>query len=95
MAIITHNSKDVKYIWNTSDECLTSTISILKDDIIYAITCAYNDDTADMDYRYYRSTDTVNNTAVWNRLMTDDLGDFNKYFKEVTNKEDIEYLRML
>ena len=95
MAITTHNSKDVKYIWNTSDNNLTSTISILKDNTIYAITCAYNDDTADMDYTYYKSTNTTDNTAVWNRLMVNDLDNFDKYFKEVTNKKDIEYLRML
>ena len=95
MTTTTYNSKDVKYIWNTSDDdCLTSMVSIFEDNIIYVIMCAYNDDTADMEYTYYKSTDTVNNKAVWNQLMIDDLENFDKYFKEVTDAEDIEYMKI-
>jgi hypothetical protein len=94
MTTTTYNSKDVKYIWNTSDDdCLTSMVSIFEDNIIYVIMCAYNDDTADMEYTYYKSTDTVNNKVVWNQLMVDDLENFDKYFKEVTDEEDIEYMK--
>jgi len=93
MTTTAYNSKDVKYIWNTSDDdCLTSMISIFEDNIIYVIMCAYNDDTADMEYTYYKSTDTTNNKAVWNQLLTDDLEDFDKYFKEVTDEDGIEYM---
>lgn len=93
MTTTAYNSKDVKYIWNTSDDdCLTSIVSIFEDNIIYIIMCSYNDDTADMEYTYYKSTDTANNKAVWNRLMIDDLEDFDKYFKEVTDAEDIDYM---
>ena len=56
--------------------------------------CAYNDDTADMEYTYYKSTDTANNKVVWNQLMVDDLENFDKYFKEVTDAEDIEYMKI-
>lgn len=95
MTTTTYNSKDVKYIWNTSDDdCLTSMVSIFEDNIIYVIMCAYNDDTADMEYTYYKSTDTVNNKVVWNQLMVDDLENFDKYFKEVTDAEDIEYMKI-
>ena len=95
MTTTTYNSKDVKYIWNTSDDdCLTSMVSIFEDNIIYVIMCAYNDDTADMEYTYYKSTDTANNKVVWNQLMVDDLENFDKYFKEVTDAEDIEYMKI-
>ena len=95
MTTTTYNSKDVKYIWNTSDDdCLTSMVSIFEDNIIYVIMCAYNDDTADMEYTYYKSTDTANNKAVWNQLMIDDLENFDKYFKEVTDEEDIKYMKV-
>lgn len=95
MTTTTYNSKDVKYIWNTSDDdCLTSMVSIFEDNIIYVIMCAYNDDTADMEYTYYKSTDTANNKAVWDQLMVDDLENFDKYFKEVTDAEDIEYMKI-
>ena len=93
MTTTAYNSKDIKYIWNTSDDdCLTSMVSIFEDNIIYVIMCSYNDDTADMEYTYYKSTDTANNKAVWNQLLTDDLEDFDKYFKEVTDEEGIEYM---
>ena len=95
MTTTAYNSKDVKYIWNTSDDdCLTSMVSIFEDNIIYVIMCAYNDDTADMEYTYYKSTDTANNKVVWNQLMVDDLENFDKYFKEVTDAEDIEYMKI-
>lgn len=95
MTTTTYNSKDVKYIWNTSDDdCLTSMVSIFEDNIIYVIMCAYNDDPADMEYTYYKSTDTANNKAVWNQLMIDDLENFDKYFKEVTDEEDIKYMKV-
>ena len=93
MTTTAYNSKDIKYIWNTSDDdCLTSMVSIFEDNIIYIIMCSYNDDTADMEYTYYKSTDTANNKAVWNQLLTDDLEDFDKYFKEVTDAEGIKYM---
>ena len=59
MTTTAYNSKD-EYIWHTSDDdCLTSVVSIFEDDIIYVIMCAYNDDTADMEYTYYKSTDRI------------------------------------
>ena len=94
MTTTAYNSKDVKYIWNTSDDdCLTSMVSIFEDNIIYVIMCSYNDDTEDMEYTYYKSTDTANNKVVWNQLLTDDLENFDKYFKEVTDEEGIEYMK--
>ena len=94
MTTTAYNSKDVKYIWNTSDDdCLTSMVSIFEDNIIYVIMCSFNNDTADMEYTYYKSTDTANNKAVWNQLLTDDLENFDKYFKEVTDEEGIEYMK--
>lgn len=94
MTTTIYNSKDIKYIWSTSDDdCLTSMVSIFEDNIIYVIMCAYNDDTADMGYKYYKSTDTDNNEALWNQLMLDNLENFDKCFKEVTDEEDIEYIK--
>lgn len=94
MTTTTYNSKDVKYIWSTSDDDgLTSMTFLSEDNIIYAITCTYDDDNADMEYRYYKSTDTANNEEFWNQLMLDNLENFDIYFKEVTDEEDIEYIK--
>lgn len=94
MTTTIYNSRDIKYAWSTSDDdCLTSMTFLSEDDIIYAIMLAYNDDTADMEYSFYKSTDTTNNKALWNQLMLDDLEDFDKYFKEITDEEDIDYIK--
>lgn len=88
------NSKDIKYIWSTSDDDgLTSMTFLSEDNIIYATTCAYDDNNSDMEYKYYKSIDTDNNEALWNQLMLDNLENFDKCFKEVTDEEDIEYIK--
>lgn len=93
MTATIYNSKNIKYIWNTSDDdCLTSMTFLCEDNIIYAITCTYDDDTTEMKYTYYKSTDTDNNKELWNQLMLDDLENFDKCFNEVTDKEDIAYI---
>ena len=94
MTTTIYNSKDIKYIWNTSDDDgLTSMTFLSEDDIIYATILAYNDNNSDMEYKYYKSTDTDNNEALWNQLMLDNLENFDKCFKEVTDEEDIEYIK--
>lgn len=93
MTITVYNSRDIKHIWSTSDDCLSSTVSIFEDNIIYVIRCAYSDDNPNMEYTYYKSTDTANNPEVWNQLMIDNLENFDKYFEEVTDEEDIECMK--
>jgi hypothetical protein len=93
MTTTVYNSKDIKYIWSTSDDDgLTSMTFLSEDDIIYAITCEYNDDNADMEDKYYKSKDT-DNEELWNQLIIDNLENFDKYFKEVTDEEDIDYIK--
>lgn len=95
MTITVYNSRDVKHIWSTSDDnCLSSTVSIFEDNIIYVIRCAYSDDNPNMEDTYYKSTDTANNTAIWNQLMIDNWENFDKYFEEVTDEEDAKYMRI-
>ena len=94
MTTTIYNSKDVKYIWSTSDDDGLISISfVFEDDIIYATECTYNDDTVEMEYRYYKSTDSTDNQKLWNQLILDNLENFDKYFKEVTDEEDIDYIK--
>lgn len=108
MTTTIYNSKDIKYIWNTSDDDGLISLTFISDnwstsdddglissfvsdnDIIYAVECAYDDDTKEMKYTYYKSTDIDNNKELWNQLMLADLENFDKCFNEVTDKEDIE-----
>jgi hypothetical protein len=110
MTTTIYNSKDIKYIWNTSDDDGLISLTFISDnwstsdddglissfvsdnDIIYAVECAYDDDTKEMKYTYYKSTNTDNNKELWNQLMLDDLENFDKCFKEVTDEEDIVYI---
>lgn len=113
MTTTIYNSKDIKYIWNTSDDDGLISLTFISDnwstsdddglissfvsdnDIIYAVECAYDDDTKEMKYTYYKSTDTDNNKELWNQLMLDDLANFDKCFNEVTDKEDIAYIEYI
>ena len=112
MTTTIYNSKDIKYIWSTSDDDGLISLTFVSDnwstsdddgliisltcasdnDIIYAVECAYDDDTKEMKYTYYKSTNTDNNKELWNQLMLDDLENFDKCFKEVTDEEDIVYI---
>lgn len=96
MATIAYNSRDIKYIWRTSDDDgLISLTFIFDRGVIYAIEYAYDDDTKEMKYTYYKSPSTNNNKELWNQLMLDDLENFDKCFNEVTDKEyiaDIEHI---
>ena len=93
MATIAYNSRDIKYIWCTSDDDgLISLTFIFDRGVIYAIEYAYDDDTKKMKYTYYKSPSTTNNEELWNQLMLDDLENFDKCFNEVTDKEDIAYI---
>ena len=94
MTITVYNSRDVKHIWSTSDDnCLSSTVSIFEDGIIYVIRCAYSDDNPNMEDTYYKSIDTANNKAVWDQMTIDNWENFDKYFEEVTDAEGIEYMK--
>lgn len=93
MTTTIYNSKDLKYIWSTSDDDGLISLTFVSDnDIIYAVECAYDDDAKEMKYTYYKSIDTDNNKELWNQLMLDDLENFDKCFKEVTDEEDIVYI---
>lgn len=93
MTTTVYNSKDVKYIWSTSDDDgLISLTFVFEDNTIYATSCAYNDITTEMEDKYYKSEDT-DNEELWNQLMLDNLENFDKCFKEVTDEEDIEYIK--
>ena len=94
MTITVYNSKDIKYIWSTSDDdALVSLTSVFDNGIIYVVECAYDNDTTEMEYSFYKSTDTDNNEKLWDQLMVDDLENWDKCFKEVTDEEDIEYIK--
>lgn len=93
MTTTIYNSRDIKYIWNTSDDDGLISLTFVSDKgIIYAVECAYDDDTTEMKYTYYKSPNTNNNEELWNQLMLDDLENFDKCFNEVTDKEDIAYI---
>lgn len=94
MTTTIYNSRDVKYIWNTADDDgLISFVFVFEDNTIYATSCAYNDNTAEMEDKYYKSKDTDNNEELWNQLMLYNLENFDKCFKEVTDEEDIKYIK--
>lgn len=94
MTTTVYNSRDIKYIWSTSDDDgLISLTFVFEDNTIYATQWAYNDNTTEMEFSCYKSKDINNSEELWKQLMLDNLENFNECFKEVTDEEDIEYIK--